>query len=767
MGDRAQFDVILGDKVTASAKRQTAAIREYTSALTGLSAAARSGGAMPGTIGGAAVVGGGRARTGGGGAARPPAGFDANGRAGKAVARAQVREDNERRRQGEGIARAAAKADREEARAQAQQARERARDRARVASEKERAAATEARTADRVRKATEAAQKKTAAADEAAARRQTARIEAGWKREQQQRRVRVTTQARAGERARATAERATERSGGGGIVGQITRFGTAAAGLITVARAAADVGEALGRITYDAGAAYVSVGAFREGTIASLTTVMGNARSAERAFQNALVMANQTPLDPEQVIGMMTSFSVGGFGEAELEPLVAAASDISAARGQAASDSLVRVLTQIRGLGRVTRGDITMQALSAGLNAGDIFGSIAEQMNLGTGTAGIRAAEQAVGRGRVNDTIAINAFMASTRRRYDGGGALGTFARNQSDTIGGALSNLRGAMFTLMASADLSHTPGLIAVKNAILAVNGALDMGSDTGKRFRGAIIEAGNIIGVGLFGGVNRASAGRFVDMLSSAIPVIAGIVKGVADLTMGFGGGLMDTLGPAVELIGELNGGDSAETWKDFGRVVGQIVGVVVLGLGVIAYGIDGLMDGVAGIIEDVLSIPDAVSTLVDQAGQLGTDASNAIVDGFENGILEGAARMADAVGGAFGEVVASARDVLGWNSPSRVFMEAGHAVAEGFSIGVNGGAPAAAAAVSAMLASNTTGGASAGAARGAGGSAPSVTIIIQGAGMDANAIVDLAVEKFTDVMESMALQGATNGVTNAAA
>ncbi len=121
------------------------------------------------------------------------------------------------------------------------------------------------------------------------------------------------------------------------------RFRFTDIGLAQLASAGAQVVATFGQIAYSAQAAYLSVASFRQDSITSLQTVLGNNAAAQRTFANALVMANQTPLDPQDVIGTFTNLAVGGFTERELAPLTAAAADIQAARGQAASDALVRV----------------------------------------------------------------------------------------------------------------------------------------------------------------------------------------------------------------------------------------------------------------------------------------------------------------------------------------------------------------------------------------------------------------------------------------
>lgn len=543
------------------------------------------------------------------------------------------------------------------------------------------------------------------------------------------------------------------------------RFRFTDIGLAQLASAGANVVATFGQIAYSAQAAYLSVASFRQDSITSLETVLGNNAAAQRSFRNALVMANQTPLDPQDVIGTFTQFAVGGFGERELAPLTAAVADIQAARGNAAADSLTRVLTQIRGLGRVMRGDITMQGISAGLNAGDIFESIARQMNLGTGRAGIRAAEQAVSRGRVNDTIAIQAFLDSVQKRYDRGGALGTFARNQSATLTGALSNMRGAMFTLLGSADLTKTAGVGAVTNAVLALNSSLDMTSATGQRLRGVIIGASDAILTGLFGGITEGGIrGVMEDALSLAEGVVAVVRIGaplVRSFVGGAGAGLRAGLYPVIasmRALGTVEGGRKLEllgvAFGYLGRAVGFFVGVVGSGVALVVSftAATGALFGAAQAAGGALL--GLLDTGTDAMADFGYSAAVGIVEGFERGLAETGGRMAGAVTGAFDGAVGAARTVLDWHSPSGVFRDAGEDVARGFALGVQGGAGLVASSVAGMLAPG--GGASAAAA---GGGRPTAHITINIPDRpDARSIAREVMAEIMSEFEVIALEGA---------
>lgn len=504
------------------------------------------------------------------------------------------------------------------------------------------------------------------------------------------------------------------------------RFAGLGGALGTLAAGTAAAAAGFGRIAYEASGAYLSVARFREDSITSLRTVLGSEAAAGRTFGNALIMANQTPLDPQDVISSFTSFAVGGFGERELAPLAAAVADIQAARGNAAADSLTRVLTQIRGLGRVMRGDITMQGISAGLNAGDIFGSIARQMNLGEGAEGIRRAEAMVSHGRVNDRIAIQAFLDSVRRRYDRGASLGTFARNSSNTLTGAISNLRGSMFTLMASLNLANTPGVRAIRDTVLAITGALDASTDSGRELREVIVDIANSTFTEMFQGITKDDVSRGI---RDIVPVLRGIgyvMRGGIFIARVFFGGLVE-FGRATIGVFRL-AGEEFDVWL-------------------------GMFDEAGRIVDNLITLPDRMLAIAHDAGA-------AVITGFTEGLLNSPATIEGAMEGAFTSAVDTVRGVLRSHSPSEVFRGIGGDVAAGFRLGIEGGTPAVQSAVTQLVAPRPV----SAAPLGAGGGVTFAPVFhINGAGKSAEEIVDMAVEKFRDLIENFALQGATDAAT----
>lgn len=475
------------------------------------------------------------------------------------------------------------------------------------------------------------------------------------------------------DRAGRNLERAGERARGSGLA-----FGAVAIGALAAAAAVGRIGFAVGRNV-------IELAAFRESSLAALETVMGSSEAAGRAFGNAITMANQTPLDTRDVVSQYQRFAVAGFSEREIAPLVAASADLGSAFGRGASDSFALVASQVRSAGKANRGDLT-QALNAGVNTGGVLDSIARQMNIQGADERARRANvlDALSKGRVTGDTFIQGMFDSIRGRMDGGGPLGSFAKRQSETLTGALSNAANAWENLLLSFGSERLPGVIAFRDSVLAATSALDGTKPAGAALRGLVSDVINVLGARLGGAFNEGNINGFAGALESVRPIIVDIVTGVMDLGEGIGSGFTGTMGPVMEALQAFgdDGPGAATTMRDIGRAMGFLAAAFVLGTGVVAYGISGIVEAV----DLVRELPEALSFLGDEAATIATN----FVDGFIGGLDEQWARVTGRVTELAQGAVDTVRNTLGIRSPSRVMMELGAYTAEGFERGVDGGA-----------------------------------------------------------------------------
>ena len=461
--------------------------------------------------------------------------------------------------------------------------------------------------------------------------------------------------------------------------------------------ALAGIVEAFGGMGLAAARGVIEIAAFRESSLAALETVMGSSDAAGRSFRNAMVMANQTPADTADVVANFQRFAVAGFAEREIAPLVAATADIGAAFGTTASDSFALVTSQMRAAGKMDRGDLR-QLLNAGVNTGEVLDSIARQMNIQGATEQTRRAAvlDAISKRRVTGEVGIQAALDATRNRLDRGGNLGTFARRQSETLVGALSNAKNAVFNMIAGMDFANIPGVQTFKNTLLAITAALADGTPAAAMLRGAIAGAANSLG-GLFGRIFTVQnamgalqlAGRAVGAIgrfaTAAWPVVRAFVSAI-------GPGFMAGIAPLRAMLGSLMSGGppSARTLalitgaaRGLGSAIGFVVGMTatfVAGLGLVVAGIGAFWGTVGGLVAAGITSIRAMFTPV----------GTGIVDGIIAGITGGVGRMGESIRGLGASAVQSARAALGIHSPSRVFADAiGRQIPAGIELGISQG------------------------------------------------------------------------------
>ena len=512
---------------------------------------------------------------------------------------------------------------------------------------------------------------------------------------------------------------------GGSALGSLV--GPLVSGLASVASGFVQIG-------LSAAGAVVEVAAFRESSLSALEAVLGSPQAAARQLRNAISVANQTPLDTQDVIRQTQSFAIAGFSEREIAPLVAASADLGAAFGQQSSEGFSYALSQIRAAGRL-QGQELLQLQNANVSRGAVLDSIARQMGLGQGEAGRRAAQTAISERRVSSDVGTQAALDAVRSRLDQGGALGSFARRQSETLTGAISNARNAIFNLLVGIDFSNVPGIIAFKNVLLQITGALQSGSPAAAALRQGITGAANALGGLLARAVNpttiasgMAAVGRGVAMVQRFGAMALPLVRAFAD---GFGPAFTASIAPLRSLFASLTSGGptSARTLSllaTSARGLGQVLGFVA-----------GTIASIVGSITTVATLATAagtailglVSSLVTTLGggirvafsAIGTHIVGGIVDGIRGGV----GTLTSAITNLGAGAIASARDALGIHSPSRVFADVvGRQIPAGIAMGVNAGAPMAQDAVSGIVSPRIP-------ALGGGGSPVSITIEVNGA------------------------------------
>lgn len=543
------------------------------------------------------------------------------------------------------------------------------------------------------------------------------------------------------------------------LLAQGTRQGLGLLGGLAVGAAAALAGVvgSFAEVGVAAARSVVEIAAFRESSLVALEAVLGSSEAAGRQFRNAITIANQTPLDTQDIIQQTAGFAIAGFAEREIQPLVAASADLGAAFGQRSQEGFAFALSQIRAAGQL-QGQELLQLQNANVSREAVLASIARQLNLGTGEAGNRAALQAIRQRRVNSSVGIQAALDAVQTRLDRGRSLGSFARDQANTLTGALSNARNAIFNLIVGMDLGNLPGIRTFKDTLIAITGALGEGAPAATMLRGAVAGAANAVGglfgrlftvqnvTGAFGAVGRAVAavGRFA---TAAWPVVRAFMSAL-------GPGFMAGIAPLRSLFSSLlSGGPPSERTmmlitvaaRGIGNALGFAAGAIVTftaGMGALAAGITAVQSTIGGLVAA------GITSIRTMFSGIGTN----IVDGIIAGINGGAARLGDAVRGMGRNAVQSARQALGIASPSRVFADViGRQIPAGIEVGIQRGAGPLDSTVANIVNPPAPRGGGFGRAN------ISVQVVVQrGAGDDdtARAVVDAFEERLADIFGALA-------------
>lgn len=543
--------------------------------------------------------------------------------------------------------------------------------------------------------------------------------------------ARLAAQAR---RDSARSAAAQSRSQGALASSAFSLFGGVASVAAGAAAALAGVAVGFAGIGLAAAGAVIEVAAFRESSLTALEAVLGSSGAAGRQFRNAITVANQTPLDTQDVIRQTQSFAVAGFGEREIAPLIAASADLGAAFGQRSSEGFALALSQIRATGTL-QGQELLQLTNANVSRMAVLDSIARQMNLGQGDVGRRAAMTAISQRRVSSGVGEQAALDAVRGRLDQGGQLGSFARRQSETLTGALSNARNAVFNLLVGIDFANVPGLVAFKNVLLQITGALQSGSPAAAALRQGVMGAANAVGGLLARVINPANIASGMAALGrgfASVQRFAGIAWPIVRaFIQGVGPGFSLMIAPLRMLFASLTagGGPSATTLTllaNAARGLGFVFGAVGGAIALLAAGLTGFFGLVSATITTGIGLVSNLAASMTIAFQ---GVGTGIIGGIIAGIRSAAGTLVSEVTGVGSLALSAARTALGIHSPSRVFADViGRQIPAGIAMGVHDGAPMAQDAVSSIVSPRVP-------ALGGGGSPVSITIEVNGAAQPA--------------------------------
>ncbi len=343
--------------------------------------------------------------------------------------------------------------------------------------------------------------------------------------------------------------RASRRAGVGAALGGAGLALGVAGGIVSTtlsaAGAFASMAATAAQLTLSIGESVLQMIAFREASLATLRLMnRGNASVAAEQYSFARQFARETPLDTQQVLELQQQVSTAGFRGQQNRDVVLAGADVGAANpnDSTAASRYVRALSQIRNAGRLRAQEMN-QLGEVGVGRHELLLALGSQTNVRRGAnenddAYVARLQRMQESGRFTGDQGVAAAQDVVRRQFSGGGALGSGARSQGDTLLGTLSNVRGAVFDLFTGIDrIEQLPGIRLLKGTLNSIANTIAGVTPTGKRLQGIVSTIVNDVSMLVGSGL-----GDFDATLNSTLDAGKDFLPIVREVARAFGGGAL---------------------------------------------------------------------------------------------------------------------------------------------------------------------------------------------------------------------------------
>jgi tape measure domain-containing protein len=490
-----------------------------------------------------------------------------------------------------------------------------------------------------------------------------------------------------------------------GSLGKLVKAGGIAAGVYAVGSALASV--AGGAVNLGVTGAKFALGAasFAEDSLIGLEAITKSKDSANRIFDQAIKLADETPFQQNEIVGVVQGLLSSGFGEGELDRTVRALADIASVKGDASlTQRLALIMAQVKGKGRL-QGEELMQLSEAGLPMAQVIKQLSKSMKKSTDEV-----QKLITAGKVDSNLATEAIISAVETNFGGASA----ARSKSLT--GLLSTLQDKPTNLVTAA-LRGGGGMAgfadAAKGVVQAALEALDVKGTTGAKF----IDVVNDLGIAFKSLIPSKDTVKMIlqgiaDTAKAVTPELKAFTKDIG-ATFGrlFGGDLFNKGGNIFSTIligvmklgrmalplfeGFVNGisgplkslgldmsalasGDPEKMRKlfgDIGTFAGNQIGQAVVAINNLATAVNFLFGIFSTAAEWYGSIKETIKTAFNDIG-------GNVVTGFIEGMIAKVPLLGAAVGFVFGGVPQAARTLLQEHSPSKVFAGIGANASLGF-------------------------------------------------------------------------------------
>lgn len=498
-----------------------------------------------------------------------------------------------------------------------------------------------------------------------------------------------------------------------------------------------------------AGAKYASeMAGFKEQTLFAYKYVLGSSQTADMIFREADEMARAMGGKTTSIAESMRELMSGGFSATDSKTLTMAMQDVIALNPSANIGQISTQIAQMKGAGRVLQQDLKPM-LDAGLND-DIFYQKLREITGKTDQVDLKRAMEG---GKVSADQGIQAIVATVAEMGGNKGLGSVAAARAKETMSGQIDSAKAMFERLFMS--ISSGPASGAMGQLASQVSSFLDPKGDSGKRILSVLnsmASAASTVIASLSGGALGSFLSTLLGYFEALRPIAAGFFGG-------FGAGITEAV-TAVRAIMSALPGTSSMTLDLVGiaKALGTAFAFVAVGLASVVAIIGGLVAGISLVIFGIgAAIVDLVGWLAEGTAHLVAWAAEGIgiaadfIGGLVSGIANGVVDVVDAMRSMATGAIDAVKETFRIKSPSRVMMEVGGYVAEGFTQGVDAGAPDASAAVAGIVSPTALGSLGAGASAGAGFSVGGITVNVNGSvGGDAEGVAAAVREEIEEAM-----------------
>lgn len=289
---------------------------------------------------------------------------------------------------------------------------------------------------------------------------------------------------RAAQRAEAQAARAHERSvkmsqqtgksgSGSALLGMV---GGLSAGGLAVAAGAYVGGQAVDTVQ------------LIESARMRLTASLGSTEAANKEIKDAFRIAEKTIFDPRQMVDAMAQLSTNFKALDMRRYVLGAISDFAtvSGKGEEGMKSAIIAINQIVAKGKLQQEELTGQLGELGLPARKVYDQLAVILKVKGKDDQARTDKviKMITDGKVGSDAAVQA-ITQVMRNQAGGGAAGSFAKQNASSLEGQISNLKSGFSSLFAMNDIEKWPAMERLKDILGEISGLFATDSKAGADF------------------------------------------------------------------------------------------------------------------------------------------------------------------------------------------------------------------------------------------------------------------------------------------